>query len=247
LLIAGAPGAGKSALARTIITSLALNHQRNELGLVLVDSKGGTFGPLAALPHLLKPVLSEPQEASQVLQSLMRLVHKRGDKLQAPRVVLVIDDLADLLAATGDSTRQALVLLAQRGHEAGVHLIACTRKLAIVLSSTGITLDDFPTRLVGRVASAEQAQEVTGYAGTGAERLKAPGDFLAVTGGQITSFHAAFVTAREIAEMASQILSSLQPRPNGKADGINLPQVPVVTPVYPLPPIRHRERERIDL
>jgi DNA segregation ATPase FtsK/SpoIIIE-like protein len=65
---------------------------------------------------------------------------------------------------------------------------------------------NFPVRLVGQVTSPEEAKLATGYAGTGAERLRGPGDFIAVTGGQVTHFQGAFITARELAETVSQKL-----------------------------------------
>ena len=67
---------------------------------------------------------------------------------------------------------------------------------------------NFPVRLVGRVTSPEEAKVATGYAGTGAERLRGPGDFLAVTGGQTTRFQAAYTTARELADVVSHKLQA---------------------------------------
>ena len=74
LLVAGTTGSGKSALMRTIIASLALSHRRSQLGFVLIDPKRRTFGSLAGLPHLLRPVLSEPDEVDQTLGALVQLM-----------------------------------------------------------------------------------------------------------------------------------------------------------------------------
>jgi DNA segregation ATPase FtsK/SpoIIIE-like protein len=79
---------------------------------------------------------------------------------------------------------------------------------------------NFPARLVGRVASVEEARAATGYAGTGAERLRGPGDFIAVAGGQVVPFQAARVTARELAELVSQ---SLQAERNGHRSQAHTP------------------------
>ena len=191
VLVAGTTGSGKSALAQTIIASLALNHRPSQMGFILIDPKRRAFGPLAGLPHLLRPVLSEPQAVAHALHMLvgLMLTRDREGRLPVsagqpgePRVVVVIDELADLLMATGKETQDALTRLSQRGREAGVHLVACTQKPASQVVGS-LAKANFPVRLVGRVTSPEDAKVATGYAGTGAERLRGPGDFIAVTGG----------------------------------------------------------------
>jgi S-DNA-T family DNA segregation ATPase FtsK/SpoIIIE len=214
LLVAGTTGSGKSALMQTIVASLALSHRRSQLGFVLIDPKRRAFGPLAGLPHLLRPVLSEAEEISRTLQALVQLMLARdregrcpaaAGRAGEPRAVVVIDELADLMMMTGKETQQALTRLAQRGREAGIHLVACTQKPASqVLGS--LAKANFPVRLVGRVTSPEEAKVATGYAGTGAERLRGPGDFVAVTGGQVTHFQAAYVSPRELAGLVSRML-----------------------------------------
>jgi S-DNA-T family DNA segregation ATPase FtsK/SpoIIIE len=233
LLIAGTTGSGKSALARAIIVSLALHHRRSQLGLVLIDPKRRAFGPLAGLPHLLHPVLSEAQSATQVLQTLVQLMlarDKHGRRLATderagdPRIVVVIDELADLLMMTDKQAPEALTRLAQRGREAGMHLIVCTQKpVSQVVGS--LAKANFPVRLVGQVTSPEEAKIATGYAGTGAERLRGPGDFISVAGGHITRFQAAYVSAQEQAQVVSRIsqagrgqweeIKQSPPAPNG--------------------------------
>jgi S-DNA-T family DNA segregation ATPase FtsK/SpoIIIE len=213
LLLAGTTGSGKSALAQTIITSLALTHRPSQIGFILIDPKRRAFGPLAGLPHLLRPVLSEPQEALETLQSLVDLMLERdresrrpadAGNLGEPRVVIVIDELADLLMSAGKEAQHALTRLAQRGREAGLHLVACTQKPASAVVGS-LAKANFPVRLVGRVTSPEEAKVATGYAGTGAERLRGPGDFIAVVGGQVTRFQAAYVSSRELAEVVQAL------------------------------------------
>jgi S-DNA-T family DNA segregation ATPase FtsK/SpoIIIE len=214
ILIAGTTGSGKSALMRSLIASLALCHRRSQLCFVLIDPKRRAFGPLAGLPHLLRPVLSQPQEISQTLQTLVRLMLARDQEGRAPvsaeragdpRVVVVIDELADLVMSSDKQTPQLLARLAQRGREAGIHLIVCTQKpVSQVIGS--LAKANFPVRLVGQVTSPEEAKVATGYAATGAERLRGPGDFIAVSGGQTTRFQAAYITARELADVVSHKL-----------------------------------------
>jgi S-DNA-T family DNA segregation ATPase FtsK/SpoIIIE len=216
ILIAGTTGSGKSALAQTIITSLALNHRPSQLGFVLIDPKRRAFGPLAGLPHLLRPVLSEPDVVEETLERLVELMLGRDREGRQPacagqngeaRVVVVIDELADLLMATGKGTQKALTRLSQRGREAGIHLVACTQKPASQVVGS-LAKANFPVRLVGRVTSPEDAKVATGYAGTGAERLCGPGDFIAVTGGQVTRFQAAYVSPQEMVGVVSHALGA---------------------------------------
>jgi DNA segregation ATPase FtsK/SpoIIIE-like protein len=134
----------------------------------------------------------------------------------------VIDELADLLMVSGKQTREALTRLTQRGRSAGIHLIACTQKpVSQVVGS--LAKANFPVRLVGRVTSPEDAKVATGYAGTGADRLRGPGDFIAVTGGQMTRFQAAYVSTRELAALVGQLLETEKAlRPGRTSDWVEI-------------------------
>jgi S-DNA-T family DNA segregation ATPase FtsK/SpoIIIE len=214
ILIAGTTGSGKSALARTIIASLALSHRPSQMGFVLIDPKRRAFGPLAGLPHLLRPVLSEPESIQYNLEMLVELMLARDREGRLPvsagqpgepRVVVVIDELADLLMMSHKETEKALTRLSQRGREAGIHIIACTQKPASQVVGSLIKAN-FPVRLVGKVTSPEDAKVATGYAATGADRLHGPGDFIAVSGGQTTRFQVAFISTQELAGTVSDML-----------------------------------------
>jgi len=206
ILIAGTTGSGKSALAQTIITSLALGHRPSQLGFILIDPKRRALGRLAGLPHLLRSVLYETEEIVETLEMLVELMLTRDKEGRVPasdgspgepRVVVVIDEVADLLMVTGKATQQAITRLSQRGREAGIHLVVCTQKPASQILGS-LTKANFPVRLVGRVTSPEDAKVATGYAGTGADMLRGPGDFIAVSGGQIRRFQAAYISPTEI-------------------------------------------------
>jgi len=213
ILIAGTTGSGKSALAQTIITSLALCHRPSQVGLILIDPKRRAFGKLAGLPHLLRPVLSEPAEIEETLEMLVALMLTRDKEGRIaagenspgePRVVVVIDEVADLLMMTTKAVQHAITRLSQRGREPGIHLVVCTQKPASKILG-GLVKANFPLRLVGRVTSPEDAKVATGYAGTGAEKLRGPGDFVAVSGGQISRFQAAFISAAEIHQLLQKL------------------------------------------
>ena len=207
VLIAGTTGSGKTVLMRSMVLSLAMNNQPRQLQMVLMDPKGHGFGPLSGLPHLLRPIVTNATEALVLLADLVREMERR-DKIgnPRPRIVVVIDELADLALVGGKTMERFLTRLAQRGREANIHLVACTQKpTAAVVGS--LVKANFPVRLVGAVVSPEDAKVATGVARTGAERLSGRGDFLLVVRGDVIRLQAAYVSKREVARVVSKLSS----------------------------------------
>lgn len=211
VLIAGTTGSGKTALARTIVASLALNNSQRSLQLVLIDPKGRGFQPFEGLPHLLVPVTTRVEEALPLLQRLVAEMERRDAEARSePRLVVVLDELADLVQVGGREMEAALTRLTQRGREAGIHLVACTQKpTAAVLG--GLMKSNFPVRIVGSVPSPEDAKVATGRGGTGAERLLGQGDFLVVAQGQVTRMQAAYTSADEVREVVGKLRAGSKP------------------------------------
>jgi S-DNA-T family DNA segregation ATPase FtsK/SpoIIIE len=213
-LICGTTGSGKTALARGMALSLGLHDAQRQLQLLLVDPKRRGLRCLSALPHLLCPPLTEVQEIADRLSWLVGEMERRDAQgINHPRVVVFIDELADLLMLGGRELEFALTRLSQRGREAGVHLVACVQKPTVAVIGS-LTKANFPVRLVGSVTSPEEARVAAGVSGTGAERLQGRGDFLLVLKGQSTRFCAAYVTsaqARQKAEDATARLAVTSP------------------------------------
>jgi S-DNA-T family DNA segregation ATPase FtsK/SpoIIIE len=115
-------------------------------------------------------------------------------------VVIVLDELADLLQVGGRSVERGVTRLTQRGREAGLHVMACTQKPAASVIGS-LVKSNFPVRLVGSVASPEDARVATGLAGTGAECLLGQGDFLVVAKGQVTRMQAAYIDGDEVRDL----------------------------------------------
>jgi S-DNA-T family DNA segregation ATPase FtsK/SpoIIIE len=205
VLVAGTTGSGKTAVARSIVASLAMHNSQRALQLVLVDPKGRGLLPFEGLPHLLVPVVTHADEALPVLQRLVAEMERRdAEGRSEPRLVIVLDELADLVQVGGREMEALLTRLTQRGREAGLHLVACTQKpMAAVIGS--LVKSNFPVRLVGSVASPEDAKVATGLAGTGAERLLGQGDFLVVAKGQVTRMQAAYVSEDETRALVSRL------------------------------------------
>ena len=109
-----------------------------------------------------------------------------------PRLVVVVDELADLIMTAGSQVQKNLQRLAQRGRGAGIHLVACTQRPSTDAIG-GLLRANFPVRIIGSVTRPEDAKLASGIAKTGAEKLLGRGDFLLVQFSEITRFQAAFV------------------------------------------------------
>lgn len=205
VLIAGTTGSGKTALARTLLTSLAMHNRQGEVQLVLIDPKGRGFGPLAGLPHVLGAIHTTPDAAIQRLRWLVQEMERRDKaRISTPVLAVAVDELADLLQVGGSAVEAMLTRLSQRGREAGIHLIACTQKPTAALIG-GAMKANFPVRLVGAVASREEARYASGLADSGAEKLEGKGDFLLVTKGEIIRFQAAWIGKEDLSRVTAKL------------------------------------------
>jgi S-DNA-T family DNA segregation ATPase FtsK/SpoIIIE len=218
-------------LLQAMILSLAMTNAPRTVAMVLIDPKGHAFSLFEGLSHLARPVIREVEEATEALQSLVRLMERPylstsrfgeggPQKRGQPHVVVVIDELADLLMVGGKAAQRALTRLTQRGREAGIHVVAATQKPTTAVLGP-LVKANFPVRLVGRVTSTEDARTATGWSGTGAERLLGRGDFLAVAEGRVTRFQTAHVSPAEIREAVRRMENR-----QGEALSVN----PLLTP-----------------
>lgn len=197
LLIAGMTGSGKSALARAMLASLAYCNGPESLRFVLIDPKRRGFAPLDRLPHVEGEVIADVQAAVNRLRIVIREMERRDQEgICAPLLVVAIDELADLLQTGGKTVVATLTRLAQRGREAGIHLIACTQKPTAQLIGSAMKVN-FPVRLVGAVATRDEARYASGILDSGAEKLGGRGDFLLVTKGEAIRFQAAWISESE--------------------------------------------------
>jgi S-DNA-T family DNA segregation ATPase FtsK/SpoIIIE len=152
------------------------------------------------------------EETKAVLARLVAEMEQRdGEGRSEPRLVVVLDELADLVQVGGREMEGLVRRLTQRGREAGVHVVGCTQKPAASVIG-GLVKSNFPVRIVGRVVSPEDAKVATGLAGTGAERLQGEGDFLVVARGQVTRMQAAYVGMGEVEEMLARLHTGTTPQ-----------------------------------
>jgi len=185
-------------LLRSMLLSLALRHSPRTLQMLLIDPKSRGFGPLADLPHLLRPVVTQPEQAIEALAEAVQEMEARDKARRSrPLYLIAIDELADLRMVGGKQVEQHLARLTQRGREAGVHVIVATQRPASTIMG-GLVKANLPVRLVGAVASPEDAKVATGVARSGAERLHGRGDFLLAARGNMVRFQAAYASEQEI-------------------------------------------------
>jgi S-DNA-T family DNA segregation ATPase FtsK/SpoIIIE len=217
VLVTGTTGSGKTELARSMILSLALCNAPEELRLLLIDPKGRGYKAFAALPHLVCPVVSDVAEAHVRLEGLVAEMERRDRAAESePQVIVFVDELADLMMVGGKQMIQTMTRLTQRGREAGIHIVACTQKPTAAIVG-GLVKSNFPARLLGSVASADDARIAAGISGTGAERLAGRGDFLLVVKGEVQRIQAAYSPSEELAAAVARLTVEGAPAPRPQA------------------------------
>lgn len=199
LLIAGATGSGKSVCITSIAACLAMNNSPEDLRLVMIDSKMVELLRYNGLPHLFGKVETDIQRILGVLRwvvvemehryRLLEAAHcrdltaynrklsrrKDGAGAPLPRIVVMIDELADLMMSAPDQTEHNLVRLAQMARATGIHLVVATQRPSTDVV-TGLIKANFPARLAFSVASSIDSRVILDS--TGAESLLGRGDML---------------------------------------------------------------------
>jgi S-DNA-T family DNA segregation ATPase FtsK/SpoIIIE len=196
LLVAGQTGSGKSVMINDILTSMLYRSGPSELKLILVDPKQVELTPYNNLPHLLTPVITEPEKCISALKwavaemerrlRTMAEVGKRNigeyNNLKKeegmPYIVIVIDELADLMMMAARDVEALIVRIAQKARAAGIHLILATQRPSVDVI-TGLIKANVPARIAFTVAS--QVDSRTIIDSMGAEKLLGRGDMLLLT------------------------------------------------------------------
>ena len=197
LLIAGATGSGKSVCITSIAACLAMNNPPEDLRMVMIDSKMVELLRFNGLPHLygkvetnierilgvLRWVVVEMEHRYRLLEAAHardletynRRLSRKKDGAPLPRIVVLIDELADLMMSAPDQTEHNLVRLAQMARATGIHLIVATQRPSTDVV-TGLIKANFPARLAFAVASGVDSRVILDM--TGAESLLGRGDML---------------------------------------------------------------------
>ncbi len=197
LLIAGSTGSGKSVFVTALAACLAMNNAPEDLRMVMIDAKMVELLRFNGLPHLygkvetnverilgvLRWVVVEMEHRyrlleashSRDLESYNRKQSRKGGGPTLPRIVVIIDELADLMMSAPDQTEHNLVRLAQMARATGIHLVVATQRPSTDVV-TGLIKANFPARLAFAVASGVDSRVILDV--TGAESLLGRGDML---------------------------------------------------------------------
>ena len=232
LLVAGATGSGKSVCINGIITSILMNAKPHEVKLMLIDPKMVELNVYNGIPHLLTPVVTNPQKANQALQKIVSEMEKRYDlfqhvgarniegynqfiertnqemeekQAQLPYIVVIVDELADLMMVAGKDVESSIMRIAQLARAAGIHLIIATQRPSVDVI-TGSIKANIPSRIAFAVSSATDSRTILDSGG--AEKLLGRGDmlFLSRDSSKPTRIQGAFLSDGEVESVVQHVV-----------------------------------------
>ena len=224
LLIAGTTGSGKSGCINTLLTSILLRSTPDEVRMILIDPKRIELNYYESIPHLLTPVVSNPKEASAVLQNVVAEMERRYERLSIirarnlpeanrtfkargeeplPYLLVVIDELADLMMVSPQTVEDAIIRLAQKSRAVGIHLVLATQRPSVDVI-TGMIKANVPSRIAFAVSSQTDSRVILDT--SGAESLLGQGDMLFKPLGtsRMQRVQGAYVAEEEVAMVVEQ-------------------------------------------
>lgn len=225
LLIAGSTGSGKSVFLNDVLISLLYQNSPADLRLILVDPKRVEFANYNDIPHLLSPVIVDPQKTINSLKWLVSEMERRyrvlsevkvreiasfnkqADELtRLPYIVLVIDELADLMAVSAREVEAYICRLAQMSRAVGIHLVLATQRPSVDVI-TGLIKANFPSRIAFAVTSGTDSRTILDT--VGADKLLGNGDmlFMPSDAAKPKRIQASFVSDKEIKGVADALKS----------------------------------------
>lgn len=235
LLIAGATGSGKSVCVNSIICSILLRTRPDEVKLLLVDPKKVEFTPYNGIPHLLSPVITDANLASGALKVIVEMMDARYSlfeeltvrnissyneyvkqnpdcgKQVLPRIVVIIDELADLMLAASKDVEQSIQRITQLARAAGIHLIVATQRPSVNVI-TGVIKANIPSRIAFMVSSRPDSRTILDQ--SGAEKLLGYGDMLFLDNGAASPvrLQGVFIQDKEVEEICNWVKNQATPQ-----------------------------------
>jgi len=228
LLIAGATGSGKSVCVNSIICSILCKAYPHEVKLVLIDPKVVELTVYNDIPHLLTPVVTDAKKAAAALNWMVSEMERRY-KLFAdngvrdinrynevnrenplPKVLIIIDELADLMMVSPREVEDCICRLAQMARAAGIHLIVATQRPSVDII-TGLIKANIPSRISFSVSSQVDSRTILDMAG--AEKLLGKGDmlFYPVGATKPVRIQGAYISDEEVEKLVTYVKKQKQP------------------------------------
>lgn len=237
MLIAGATGSGKSVCINNIITSILMRAKPNEVKMILVDPKKVELNCYEGVPHLMRPVVTDPKKASVALQKVCSIMEDRYEMFansgtrnitsyneyveknksrkpeleKLPYILVIIDELADLMMVASKEVEESIMRITQLARAAGIHLIVATQRPSTDVI-TGLIKSNIPTRISFMVSSFVDSRTILDMGG--AEKLLGKGDMLFLPPGEPSPIRiqGSFVSDEEIERVVEFVRRSGEPK-----------------------------------
>ena len=223
LLVAGATGSGKSIFINTLILSLLYRNSPSLVRMILVDPKRVELTLFNGIPHLLTPVITEPDKTINALKWAVKEMDRRYRLLSEsgsrnlmsfnsnntdqamPLIVIVIDELADLMATHARDVEGMIVRLSQMARAIGIHLVLATQRPSVNVI-TGLIKANIPARVAFNVASQIDSRTILDMAG--ADKLLGSGDMLFLPSDQSkpVRLQGGYVSEEEVRSVVGDIM-----------------------------------------
>lgn len=230
ILVAGSTNSGKSVCLNAMLVSLICKYSPEELRLILIDPKKVEFTVYDGLPHLMiNEIIADAQKAVSALNWAIKEMERRyglfeqktrtgiavrnldeyndnltEDEERLAKIVIVVDELADLMAVSKKDIEERIQRLTQKARAAGIHLVIATQRPSVDVI-TGVIKGNLPTRMAFRVIQEVDSRTILDE--SGAEKLLGNGDMLYKTGGMFTCsrVQGAFLSSEEVQNIVSEI------------------------------------------
>ena len=225
LLIAGQTGSGKSVAVNTLISTLISKKSENEVKFIMIDPKMVELMPYNDIPHLLVPVIIDPQQAAIALKWAVNEMENRYKKLmengvrnikkynnlsyveKMPYIVIIIDELADLMMVAAGSVEESIARIAQKARAVGIHLVVATQRPSTDVI-TGMIKANLPSRISFALRSQIDSRTILDTAG--AEKLLGQGDMLLLANGssKLERIQGAYISDDEVKNLTDTLKSA---------------------------------------
>ncbi len=232
LLIAGATGSGKSVGMNTFLVSLLYQNSPVDLKLILIDPKKVELRDYNSIPHLLTPVINDPEKAALALRWCVAEMNRRYQQCadkgkrnitdynadpaieeKMSTIVVIIDELADLMMSSGKEVEASICRIAQMARAVGMHLVVATQRPSVDVI-TGLIKANIPARIAFAVSSSIDSRTILD--GIGAEDLLGKGDMLYLASGKAkpTRVQGIYTSSKEIERVTSRVKLTSAPEFN---------------------------------